>query len=37
MIEHKPNDSNLPRFLAQVEIILAWRATVPPEDRFWKE
>jgi hypothetical protein len=36
MIEHRPNDRNLPNFLKQVEAILAWRATVSPEDRFWK-
>jgi hypothetical protein len=32
----RPNDPNLPRFLRQVEIILAWRATIEPERRFWK-
>jgi len=37
MIEHRPDDPNLPKFLRQVEAILAWRATVPPQDRFWKE
>jgi len=37
MIERCPDDANLPNFLRQVEIILAWRATVPSEDRFWKE
>lgn len=37
MIEYRPDDPNLPNFLKQVETILAWRAAVPPEDRFWKE
>jgi len=36
MIRHRPEDVNLPRFLEQVEIILAWREGVVPEDRFWK-
>lgn len=37
MIEARPDDPNLPNFLRQVEAILAWRATVAPEDRFWKK
>jgi hypothetical protein len=36
MIQHSPDDANLPNFLKQVEMILAWRATIAPEDRFWK-
>jgi hypothetical protein len=36
MIRHQPDDPNLPNFLKQVEAVLAWRAAVPPEDRFWK-
>jgi len=32
----RPDDPNLPRFLAQVEVVLAWRATIPPEKRFWR-
>jgi hypothetical protein len=36
MIRHAPDDPNLPNFLKQVEMILAWRATIAPEDRFWK-
>ena len=36
-MKYRPDDPNLPNFLKQVEAILAWRATVPPEDRFWKE
>jgi len=35
MIEHRPDDPNLSNFLKQVEAVLAWRADVPPEDRFW--
>ena len=37
MMAYRPDDPNLPNFLRQVERILAFRATVPPEDRFWKE
>lgn len=37
MMQARPDDPNLPSFLKQVETILAWRATVPAEDRFWKE
>ena len=33
---NRPDDPNLPNFLKQVESILAWRAAVPPDDRFWK-
>jgi hypothetical protein len=37
MIERSPEGPNLPNFLTRVESILAWRATVPAENRFWKE
>jgi hypothetical protein len=37
MMRHDPDDPNLPNFLRQVECILAWRAAVPVEDRFWKQ
>lgn len=36
MMRSDPDDPNLPNFLAQVEKILAWRATVRPQDRFWR-
>ncbi len=36
LIQQRPDDPNLPKFLQQAEAVLAWRATVPPEDRFWK-
>jgi hypothetical protein len=36
MIQHRPDDPNLTNFLKQVEVLLAWRAAVPPDDRFWK-
>ena len=36
LIQQKPDDRNLPLFLKQAETILAWRAAVPPVDRFWK-
>jgi hypothetical protein len=31
-----PHDPNLPNFLRQTNVILAWRATIAPEDRFWR-
>jgi hypothetical protein len=36
MSERRPDDPNVRNFLRQVESILAWRAALPPEDRFWK-
>jgi hypothetical protein len=36
-IQDWPDDPNLPNFLKRVEAILAWRETVPPQDRFWKK
>jgi hypothetical protein len=36
MMRRRPDDPNLPNFLAQVQAILAWRASIGPEDRFWK-
>ncbi len=36
MIAAEPHDPNLPNFLQQAEAILAWRATIAPEERFWK-
>lgn len=36
MISEMPDDPNLPRFLAQAEEIIAWRATIAPERRIWK-
>jgi hypothetical protein len=35
-IRESPGDPNLPNFLKQVELILGWRATIAPEDRFWR-
>ena len=32
----RPEDSNIQNFLIQVAIILAWRAGVAQEDRFWR-
>lgn len=37
LIQQRPEDPNLPNFLRQAEAVLAWRATVPPADRFWKK
>jgi len=36
LIQENPDDPNLPNYLAQAEKVLVWRATIPPEDRFWK-
>jgi len=36
LLRDRPDDPNLPRFLKQTDAVLAWRATVPPEMRFWK-
>lgn len=36
MIEAEPDNPNWPAYLAQVETILAWRAAIPAQDRFWK-
>ncbi len=36
LIAERPDDPYLPRFLAQTETVLAWRAALPPEQRFWK-
>jgi hypothetical protein len=37
MMRQKPDDQNLPNFLKQVEAVLAWRAGISPEERFWKK
>jgi hypothetical protein len=36
LIADRPDDPWLPQFLAQTEAVLAWRAALPPEQRFWK-
>ena len=36
MLRHSPGDPNLPNFLAQIEAILAWRAALPADQRFWR-
>ncbi len=35
MMEDTPDDRNLPRYAAAVQIVLDWRAGIPLEDRFW--
>ena len=35
-MRHRPDDPNLPNFLAQAEKILAWRASIPAAEHFWK-
>jgi hypothetical protein len=32
-----PDDPDLPNYRACAEAVLAWRATVAPEDWFWRE
>jgi hypothetical protein len=36
MIAAEPDDPNLPNFLKKIDAILVWRATIAPEDCFWK-
>jgi hypothetical protein len=36
MIEERPGDAFLADYLLQVEKILAWRAAIPAEQRFWR-
>jgi hypothetical protein len=36
MIDDHPDDPDLPNYLRCVEAILAWRAEVALEDRFWR-
>jgi hypothetical protein len=36
MISHRPDDQFLRALLERVGEILAWRAGIAPEDRFWK-
>lgn len=36
LIAERPDDPFLPQFLAQTEAVLAWRAALPAEQRFWK-
>jgi hypothetical protein len=37
LLEATPDDPNIPKFLRAVEVVLAWRATIAPGDRFWRE
>jgi hypothetical protein len=36
LLAAEPDDPNLPNFLKKAEAILAWRSTVPEEDRLWR-
>lgn len=36
LIASHPGDPNFPAIRDQIERVLSWRATVPPEDHFWK-
>lgn len=36
LIAERPDDPHLSHFLQQAEAVLAWRAAVPPDRRFWK-
>lgn len=35
-VSDRPDDPHFPLFLAQAEKILAYRATIAPEQRIWK-
>ena len=37
MMAESPDDPHFPKFLRCVEAGLAWRATIPPENRFWRK
>ena len=36
MMVERPDDPNLPKFLAVIEAILVWREAVPPNERLWR-
>ena len=36
LIAYRPEDAHYPLFLACSERVLAWRATLAPEDRYWE-
>lgn len=36
LLDDRPGDLWLRAMARQIEKIIAWRATQPPEDRFWK-
>ena len=36
LIAAYPDHPDFPNFLKQIEIVLAWRAAIPPEQRFWR-
>jgi len=36
LMQDRPDDLNLPLFLARTEEILAWRAGIGEADRFWR-
>ena len=36
LIASTPEDRHLPQFLRQAEAVIAWRASIPVDQRFWK-
>ena len=36
MNRQRPEDPNLPNFLKQVTVVLAWRSAVMSEEHIWK-
>ncbi len=36
LIDAEPGEAVWQNFVEHVDAALAWRATVPPEDHFWK-
>ena len=36
LIAARPDNPDFPNYLKNIEAILTWRATIAPEDRFWR-
>lgn len=36
LLRHRPDDANLAAFLKQAEAVLAWRASLRPDQHFWQ-
>jgi hypothetical protein len=37
MVQDDPEDQEAIEWIKQVDSILEWRATIPPEKRFWDD
>jgi len=35
LLQHHRDDPSLPHYIAAADQVIAWRDTVPPQDRFW--